>query len=127
MARCASTATPASNSTRGWPTASTDGSGKHRLCCPSGGQLVNPNRSAPRREVLLCFRELVGASSTSVCLVFVTLHFHSQAAKAGIAIAASAQTVRLLLLQQGAFVLHLGVEHESRSIRALTAAAQQKR
>ena len=58
---------------------------------------------------------------------FVPLHFHSQAAKAGIAIAASAQTVKLLLLQRAAFVLHLGVEHESRSIAALTAAAQQKR
>ena len=58
---------------------------------------------------------------------FVPLHFHSQAAKAGIAIAASVQTVTLLILQQGAFVLYLGVEHESRSIRALTAAAQQKR
>ena len=53
--------------------------------------------------------------------------FHSQAAKAGIAIAASAETVKVLLLQEGAFVLHLGVEHESRSIGALTAAAQQKR
>jgi len=39
---------------------------------------------------------------------FVTLHFHShKAAKAaGIAIAASAQTVNVLLLQRGAFVLH---------------------
>ena len=54
----------------------------------------------------MCFRELVDASSTSVCLRFVTLHFHSQAAKAGIAIAASAQTVKLWLLQEGAFVLH---------------------
>ena len=41
------------------------------------------------------------------CLpAFVTLHFHSQAAKAGIAIAASAQTVKLWLLQRGAFVPH---------------------
>ncbi len=47
MARCASTATPASNSTRGWPTASTDGSGKHRLCCPAGCQPHNPNQLRP--------------------------------------------------------------------------------
>ena len=37
------------------------------------------------------------------------------------------ETVKQLLLQRGVFVLHLGVEHESRSIAALTAAAQQKR
>ena len=41
--------------------------------------------------------------------------------------AASAKTVKQWLLQRGVFVLHLGVEHESRSIAALTAAAQQKR
>ena len=37
--------------------------------------------------------------------------------------AASAKTVKQWLLQRGVFVLHLGVEHESRSIAALTAAA----
>ena len=59
------------------------------------------------------------ASSTSVCLIFFTLHFIHKAAKAGIAIAASAQTQKLLLLQRGVFVLHLGEKHESRSIAAL--------
>ena len=47
--------------------------------------------------------------------------FHSQAAKAGIAIAASAETVKVLLLQEGAFVLHLVVDHESRPLPARTA------
>jgi len=32
VARCASTATPASNSTRGWPAVSTHDAGKHRPC-----------------------------------------------------------------------------------------------
>ena len=47
VARCASTATTASTSARGWPTASTDGSGKHRLCCPDGCQPHNPNQLQP--------------------------------------------------------------------------------
>jgi hypothetical protein len=62
-----------------------------------------------------------------VFALFRPAAFSLTAAKAGIAIAASAQTLKVLLLQRGAFVLYLGVEHESRSIRALTAAAQQKR
>ena len=73
LARCASTATPASNSTRGWPTASTDGSGKHRLCCPTvtgRHEPTNPNRASPRREVVLCCRELLEAPSTSVLPCF---------------------------------------------------------
>ena len=81
-----------------------------------------------RREGVLCCREFVDASSTSGCLAFVPLHFHShKAAKAGIAIVASEQTLKPCLLLRGAFVLHYVVEHESRSIAALTAAAQQKR
>ena len=58
---------------------------------------------------------------------FVTLHFHSQAAKAGIAIAASARTLKLWLLQRGAFVLHLSVEHESRSLAFTPWQHKQKR
>ena len=110
--------------------------GQLRLPTAQQAPIVRPRLTAgratrtsfgPRRESVLCSQELVDASSTSLCLGFDTLHFHSQAAKAGIAIAASAETLKLVLLQRGAFVLYLGVEYESRSIRALTAAAQQKR
>ena len=81
-----------------------------------------------RREGVLCCREFVDASSTSGCLAFVPLHFHShKAAKAGIAIAASAQTEKILLLQRGVFVLHLSVEHESRSLAFTPWQHKQKR
>ena len=91
------------------------------------GPAAHANPKPWPRWVVLCFRELVEASWTSVCL-FLTLHFSlTQAAKAGIAIAASARTVKLWLLQRGAFVLHLSVEHESRSLAFTPWQHKQKR
>ena len=81
---------------------------------------ANPNPNHGLREGVVFLRAR-GRALDECSPFFVTLHFHSQAAKAGIAIAASAQTVKLWLLQEGAFVLHLVVDHESRPLLALTA------
>jgi len=88
---------------------------------------TNPNSSWPAARGIPVLSRAHGRILDEYLPLFVTLHFHSQAAKAGIAIAASAQTVNVLLLQRGAFVLHLSVEHESRSLAALTPVRQQKR
>ena len=57
----------------------------------------NPNQLRPAARGSPVFSELVDASPTSLCLIFFTLQFHHKAAKAGIAIAASAQTVKLFV------------------------------
>ena len=53
-ARCASTATPASDSTRGWPTASTDGSDKHRLCTVDRRLAAQPEPASTRGARQFC-------------------------------------------------------------------------
>ena len=106
--------------------ASTDGSGRtDRAGWLQTGRQPEPE---PQRARGLCCRELMEASSTRICSNFCRPHFHShKQPKAGIAIAASAQTLKVWLLQRVAFVLHQGEKHESRSIALRSRLQQQKR
>ena len=91
--------------TSGWPTARLP-TAQAAPTVPVGCRPdANPNPNHGLREGVVFLRAR-GRALDECSPFFVTLHFHSQAAKAGIAIAASAQTVKLWLLQEGAFVLH---------------------
>ena len=84
--------------------------------CRPDDRTTEPEPEPRRAREIPVLSRAPGRAFDECSPFFVTLHFHSQAAKAGIAIAASARTLKLWLLQRGAFVLHLSVEHESRSL-----------
>ena len=108
---------------------SDDGRSVHRrpiLAKLAVNRTTRTGSSRPRRACCRGSRGARYAASTVVALLFSRCHFISWP-RLGIAAGSVCETVKLWLLQRGVFVLHLGVEHESRSIAALTAAAQQKR